>query len=732
MAENTSQKHDSNNSEVNLVEVANYLFSHKTYIGVAAFAAASIMGVWTFFFSTPLYTSATTILYEHGAQTTLDQENNVYWIEQAQIENKLFVMSILFNSEKFRKNIGAEIYDKEVDQITHNETEFFKKIIRSYVESRGLTKPEDIGNFLAKDLSLSIEPVKRLIYITGQSSSPILAQALTRVASQTFIKMNFEKILKETNSVLKFIENQTEITRMRLYGLEDELALLQKNKKVLSVDHTSNSVDALQVDNEMAFYNLKIEKDLTDMWIKSIEDSIQQFRSAIVSGSDSHLYLLQLQKRMDYLLYQRNVSKEVRDIASVGEKEAVDSLNQVITEFQSSFEKIRQSNLTSDPWAYLKTLELNLAKAKEKQIETAAKINARKRVTAVTEKKYTNLPQVLKSITQLKRNIEITGGLYQQLKSKLQETQILKSGKSNELSILQPSSYPESTVGLKMWKKFIFAFVGGAFVIIMLLSVRFVLLPTIRSRNDLRKLSIEVLAEIPFVRSADEHDVNTDYPLLLNGKATTNEANSVRQARFNIEEKLQLHATRDTAGAKILTICSSNSREGKSFIAANLAHAFSIAQYRVLLLDLDVLNSTLRKYFSVEHQFNENKNNENQDFYFDNHILSEFLNLVDIPSTKTSITDILETPLLNDMLVSMKSKYDIIFIDTPPIRNSLEPLIASRYSDGIIFVANQRRTLRYDVYKSLDTLRESYKGRIFSILNFSYDEVSVSYRRVAS
>ena len=111
--------------------------------------------------------------------------------------------------------------------------------------------------------------------------------------------------------------------------------------------------------------------------------------------------------------------------------------------------------------------------------------------------------------------------------------------------------------------------------------------------------------------------------------------------------------------------------------------------------------------------------------------VNAFLDLVDIPPADQNLSDLLETPLLGDYLDSMKSEYDVIIIDTPPIRNSMEALIASRFSDGMILVANQRASLRHDVFKSLDTLKENYNKTIFAVLNFSYDEVYSSSRRVA-
>src|SRR5687768_5394680 len=80
--------------EANLIEVANYLYSHNIFILIAAIGTAAVVGIWAFFFSTQKYVSTATVVYNYAPSSPLESEAAFFYTRQAEIENKLYVLSV--------------------------------------------------------------------------------------------------------------------------------------------------------------------------------------------------------------------------------------------------------------------------------------------------------------------------------------------------------------------------------------------------------------------------------------------------------------------------------------------------------------------------------------------------------------------------------------------------------------------------------------------------------------
>lgn len=713
--------------ETNLIEVLNYLYSYKVFVLIASIGSAAVVGIWTFFFTISQYTSSAVVTYNYAATNPFENESGSYWSQQSEIDNKMNTIGVFTGSNRFKTALAKEVVGETRLTEKYEESTVMKTTILENIGFSGSV--EEFGKVLSGYLEIVVDKPARLVRVNSYSRSPWLSQALANLAAMTLVELNFNLLLKELNSVTVFIEDQTEITKVRLYALEDQLARIQSTEKVLSVMDTSSGLDALQREHYSLLAKLNIERETNEIFIKETERSLAEFKKALESGADSRFYLSQLQQRLDLLLYQKSLNAGQRAIATTAEAQEIEtSLSQALDEFQTAMKRLQESQVTSDPWKYLAELEEALVKTKQNTLSTTAKIKALEKQNDRDLKKYDVLPDVLKKISQIKRNIQVTGDLYQQLKAKLQETQIKKAAKVNDLDLLRTADAGH-LMGLTVWKRYIFGFWGGACILIMLLTLRYVLLPTIRGRSDLKSLGIEVLGELPFARVDGKNEVRVDAPLIMKWDLHCEEAHAIRQVRFNLQEKLDLHSVKGKKHTKIITVCSASSGEGKTFVSTNLAYALSLAHFRVLFLDLDGVKSTAKQYFSEAAKVEPALSSSDRRFPFAQFSINDCLDLADLSGAREAPLDMLETPIFAQYIDSVKSRYDIIIIDTPPLRNSVEALIASRASDAIIYVANQRFSLRHDVFKTFEILQESYDKRAFGVLNCSYDELNASRRR---
>ena len=141
-------------------------------------------------------------------------------------------------------------------------------------------------------------------------------------------------------------------------------------------------------------------------------------------------------------------------------------------------------------------------------------------------------------------------------------------------------------------------------------------------------------------------------------------------------------------GLKVICITSSKKDEGKSTVVANLAVNFAKIDKKVLLIDGDLRNPTTNRLFDLA----------NTNGIVD--ILLGKKNLNDcIKKTKQenlyiltggvippNPSEVLASQKMSEFIKSIRSEYDYIFIDAPPVGIVSDAAIISSYSDGVIFV----------------------------------------------
>jgi len=162
-------------------------------------------------------------------------------------------------------------------------------------------------------------------------------------------------------------------------------------------------------------------------------------------------------------------------------------------------------------------------------------------------------------------------------------------------------------------------------------------------------------------------------------------------------------------GLNTILVTSAFKGEGKSLTAANLA--ISLAKEvanTVLLVDADLRNPTLHSLFGISPQAG----------------LSDYL-LHDVPLREIFIrpgidkflflpghasidnsSEVVSSPKMENLVKGMKGRYSdrYVIFDAPPVIESSDSLILSRYVDGVILVVEAGRTQKSEIKKAITLL----------------------------
>lgn len=184
---------------------------------------------------------------------------------------------------------------------------------------------------------------------------------------------------------------------------------------------------------------------------------------------------------------------------------------------------------------------------------------------------------------------------------------------------------------------------------------------------------------------------------------------------------------------KTLVVTSSLHSEGKTVTALNLAMviAQSTQKPKVLVVDADMRRGRVAKYLGVDHptgltEILTDKIDASEALF---HIDMENLAFIAAGSVAENPAELLGSDKMRQFLADMKTQFDFILIDTPPIIAVTDPGIVGALVDGILMTIQAGRTQRGIVHRATELLEQSQSKIIGHVLtNIEYHLPEYIYR----
>lgn len=175
--------------------------------------------------------------------------------------------------------------------------------------------------------------------------------------------------------------------------------------------------------------------------------------------------------------------------------------------------------------------------------------------------------------------------------------------------------------------------------------------------------------------------------VLKRPKSSTSEA--IRTLRTN----LQFTFVDNTVNTIMVT--SSIPGEGKSFISANLATAFSMINCKVLLIDCDLRKGRQHNIFDLDNEKGLSNllidDIKNYKKYINK---TEIDNLFVLPSgvVPPNPSELLGSQKNKDLMDILKNEYDLIILDCPPLNCVTDALILTSLASQAVIVSAYKKT----------------------------------------
>lgn len=331
---------------------------------------------------------------------------------------------------------------------------------------------------------------------------------------------------------------------------------------------------------------------------------------------------------------------------------------------------------------------------------------------AKTMSRIASNPTQAKNLLSTERQQKVKEALYLFLLQKREENELSQAFTAYNTRIVNKPGFSGVPPTPNRRNILAMAFIIGLAIPFGVTYVRTTSNTKLRGRKDVENLSTPFLGEIPQYskdgrrgKKKDHSEANTI--VVREGKRDIiNEA--FRVLRTNVEFMCNA-----IDGSKVIAFTSFNPGSGKSFISVNLATSIALKGRKVLIIDGDMRHGSTSSYIGSPStglaDYLSGADNDLSSLIVKDQ-MCDTLSFLLVGSNPPNPTELLESPRFAELIEKMKSEYDYIVIDCPPIEVVADAQIIDRYVDRTFFII-RAGLLERSMLPEIDRLYEEKKYR---------------------
>jgi polysaccharide biosynthesis transport protein len=582
-----------------------------------------------------------------------------------------------------------------------------------------LLRNNDIAALLSKTISIDQKRGLDIVEISAESPSPYEAAIMANSYAQAYINLNLMMNRTKVSVTRKFLEQQRKEKYNDLKRAEDTLKIFQQSRGIVELSEQSK-----QLVNQMGEYDAqKIGKE---MEVAMYEKSIAELKTQLVNQEPKIADALESSKLEAYLkevqaqLARLEVNKDYASTNARNDEERkriTDKYNSEIKELKKQeTERINAlKNLVTSKSAIEDASKLGL-EVIEDQIKLQAareSLNGLKSVVKTYESKFNLLPKNIIEFAQLQRQSSAYEKLYQMVEEKYQEALVNEQSTIGNVQLVDIARKPAGPVGPNRQFITVIGFFLGLLISFGIVVAKNQMANTVKSPEDIQRLNIPLLGWLPLWYKMKNGDESAS-AMIAAKDPLSKSAEAFRAIRTRI------HFSRNKK-EKIVTllITSSTSGEGKSTTAVNLAEIFAQADKKTLLVDCDLRKSNIHKVFSIDKIPGLVDHLSALVDYEKIIVFSGMKNLylVTAGSHSQNPAELLNSGEMERFVEKVKSEFDFVIFDSPPILAVTDSEILSRITDASVLIAGANEANREMLKKATQLLKDEDNSFLGVILN---------------
>lgn len=306
------------------------------------------------------------------------------------------------------------------------------------------------------------------------------------------------------------------------------------------------------------------------------------------------------------------------------------------------------------------------------------------------DERVARLPETQKKVVRLTRDVKVGNEIYLQMLANIQELDIVRAGTVGNVRVIDDAVVnPGEQVKPQKAQIIAMCFLLGAMLSAGFIVLRSILNRAVETAEQIENLGIPVYATVPL--SQEQSKLN-----ILLRKGQINQASLLAiddPADLAIEAlrglRTSLHFAMMDAPNNILMVSGPSPNVGKSFVSANFAAVVAQTGQKVLVVDADLRRGSMHEQFGISKDKGLSEvlsyQTELQDAVRKTEI--EGLYFLSRGVSPPNPSELLMSAGFEQFIEAIKSDYDLIIIDTPPILAVTDAAIVGRHAGTSMMVA---------------------------------------------
>lgn len=326
----------------------------------------------------------------------------------------------------------------------------------------------------------------------------------------------------------------------------------------------------------------------------------------------------------------------------------------------------------------------------------------------ISEAQLKAMPEKIKELAEIRRQVEISQDLFKYLQEKKEETAISRASTISNSSIID-RAYP-SSVPVKPNRRAIqiMAILVGLGLPALFIFIGEVLNDKVSTRFDIEKLTAApILGEIGHSYS--------DNVLVVNKTTRSMVAEQFRIIRSNLQYVIN---KKDKA---VILTTSSFSGEGKSYVSTNMGAVLALAGKKTVILEFDIRKPKVLSGLGIAKgqgitNFLVGKTNDLEGLIkpVPEHDNLFVLGCGPIPPNPA---ELLLDPRLDEMFNWLKEQFDIVLIDTAPVGMVSDAMTLSKFADCTLYLVRQGHTFKKQIALIDEFYQQNKLPKVSIIIN---------------
>jgi len=638
---------------------AELLWRARTLLAAAAVVGA-LLGLFVAFLRTPEYRAAAMLQIDPPTPTFMS-------VTDALMGAGAYWQNADFYNTQFKVLRSKGLGEKVVKHLKLDDRPPFE------------ANPE-AGSLFMAHVGVEPYPESRLVTITVTHTDPKEAALWVNALAEVYIDSSLESRMDSAKKAVVWLQERLSATQANMREAQEKLFKGLEGQDLFvpegSVSAVSTSIAKLNDDYIAArTRRITIEaavqqaRDMRDRG-ESLESIPQVASDPVVAGFNSQIATLTV------------------DLSRLLEK--FKPAHPEVQKISAQVAEVKKARVARAE-AILGGLQAEYAQLQKREGELKAAIDGQKSLAASQSRKVGELDA-------LKKEAESSKSLYEVLLQKLNESDIAASIRSNNVSVVERASTPQSPVRPDKRRLTLIGFIVGMVLGVGLVLARDYLDNTLRDPEEVeRYLHLDLLAAVPSYESDNAHLVTEAYQ--------------------NLRTAL-LFARKEEQGQVIL-ITGSAPQEGKTTTLVNMAKLLAGAGERTVVLDCDLRRAQLHHRLNLERE-------PGLTDHFTRHLpVADLLKPTETPNLFVLTAGplppnppaLLARRSVQDLFADLKARFEWILVDSPPLASVTDALLLARHADSVVMVVQHNKVDKKVVKRSVNALRKATPNVLGVVLN---------------